>query len=51
MAQTASTTEEDAGRMLTILDNIEKRYKTNKLKNTRIIYINENNELVTKAKY
>ena len=50
MALTASTTEEDAGRMLTILDNIEKRYKTNKLKNTRIIYINENNELVTKSR-
>ena len=49
MALTESTSDEDIDKMFEMIDNIEERYKTNKLTNTREIYKNENNEIVTRA--
>lgn len=49
MALTESTSDEDVEKMFEMIDNIEERYKTNKLTNTREIYKNENNEIVTRA--
>lgn len=46
---TESTSDEDIDKMFEMIDNIEERYKTNKLTNTREIYKNENNEIVTRA--
>lgn len=49
MTLTESTSDEDVEKMFEMIDNIEERYKTNKLTNTREIYKNENNEIVTRA--
>ena len=49
MALTESTSDEDIDKMFEMIDNIEERYKTNKLTNTREIYKNENNDIVTRA--
>ena len=49
MTLTESTSDEDVEKMFEMIDNIEERYKTNKLTNTREIYKNENNDIVTRA--
>lgn len=49
MALTESTSDEDIEKMFTMIDNIEERYKTNKLTNTREIYVNESGDIVTRA--
>lgn len=46
---TESSTDDDIDKMNEMMDEIEERYKTNKLTNTREIYKNKNNELVTRA--
>lgn len=47
---TESSTDKDVDKISNMMDQIEKLYNTRKLTNTREIYKNKNNELVTRAK-
>ena len=46
---TESTSDEDIDKIIDMIKKIGKRYKNHKLTNTREIYKNENNEIVTRA--
>ena len=49
MALTESTSDEDIDKIIDMIKKIGKRYKNHKLTNTREIYKNENNDIVTRA--
>lgn len=46
---TESTSDEDIDKITEMVDTIEERYKNHKLTNTREIYVNKNNDIVTRA--
>lgn len=49
MALTESTSDEDVEKMFTMIETIETKYNANELTNTREIYVNKNNKIVTRA--
>lgn len=49
MALTESTSDEDIEKMFTMIETIETKYNANELTNTREIYVNKNNKIVTRA--
>ena len=46
---TESSSDEEINNMSKMIDDIEDKYNNHKLTNTREIYVNKNNEIVTRA--